>query len=310
MPESHFWIVLSAATLLAACAERGNGLVEEPFARATEAEITAAVHGIADDFLAYRPMRGFLHDLPLSSAYRWQDEIVAYMEPRLGPVVGYKTGGHDPGPGFPIFPMGGIRGAILEGMMLPSGTAVTLADTRRGFLESDLAFRVGDVSINSARTDLEILAGLDAIVPFAEIPDPYYEEGTRTINGTIVANMGSRFSFAGEPVLLEANEEWLARIASFTFAVHDEHGAEIARGGIDGWYKPIEVVRWLRDHLNEGGKRLQPGQLLSLGNLGIIRQLHEGSPRGPAYTSDEFTLSYYGLGDEPATVTILIDRSD
>ena len=295
--------------LVAGCVPRAD-TGPEPFARATEAEIRAEIHAIADDFLAYRPMRGFLHDMPLTSAYRWQDEIVAYMAPSLGAVVGYKTGGHDPGPGFPIFPIGGIRGAILEGMLLPSGTAVTLADTRRGFLESDLAFRVGDASINTARTDLEILAGLDAVIPFAEIPDPYYEEGTRTINGTIVANMGSRFSFAGEPVMLEANEGWLARINGFTFAVHDEHGTEIERGEIAGWYKPIDVVRWLRDHLREGGKRLQPGQLLSLGNIGIIRQLHEGSPRGPAYTSNEFTLSYYGLSDEPASVTILIDRSN
>ena len=40
-------------------------------------------------------------------------------------------------------------------------------------------------------TDLETLAALDAIIPFAEIPDPYYEDGTRSVNGTIVANMVS-----------------------------------------------------------------------------------------------------------------------
>lgn len=297
------------ALLVNGCSQRDTGVSNLP-ARATDAEIRAEVHAIADDFLEYRPMKGFLHDMPLSSAYRWQDQIVAYMEPKLGPVVGYKTGGHDPGPGFPIFPFGGIRGVILEGMLLPSGTAVTLHETRRGFLEADFAFRVGDAAINNARTDLEILAGLDAIIPFAEIPDPFYEEGTRTINGTIAANMASRFSFAGEPVMLQPTEEWLDRISTFTFAVHDEHGAEIESGAIEGWYKPIDVVRWLRDHVKEGGKRLEPGHLLSLGNIGIIRQLHEGSPRGPAYTSDEFTLSYYGLGDAPASVTIRIDRSD
>ena len=281
-----------------------------PIPRASEAEVRAEVHRMADDFLAHRPIKGFLHDMPLSSAYYWQDEIAKYMEPSLGPVVGYKTGGHDPGPGFPIFPIGGIRGAILDGMLLDSGTAIRVDQTRRGFLEADVAFRVGSDSINTALTDLEILAGLDAFIPFAEIPDPHYEDGTRTINGTIAANMASRFSFVGDPVPLEPTPAWLARINSFTFAVHDEHGTEIDRGEIEGWYRPIDVVRWLRDHLREAGKRLEPGQLLSLGNIGIIRQLHEGSPRGPAYTSDEFTLSYYGLGDEPASVTIRIDRSE
>ena len=296
--------------LIAGCAPDRTDTATTPFPRASQAEIRAEVHGIADDFLGLRPMRGFLHDMPLSSAYFWQDEIVDYMAPTLGNVVGYKTGGHDPGPGFPIFPLGGIRGAILEGMMMPSGTAITLEQTRRGFLEADLAVRVGSDAINTAVTDLELLAALDAVVPFAEVPDPYYEEGTRTINGTIVANMGSRLSFFGDPVPIEATEDWLGRLDTFTFAVHDEHGTEIERGSIDGWYRPIDVVRWLRDHLRESGKRLEPGQLMSLGNIGIIRQLHDGSPRGPAYTSNEFTLSYYGLSAEPASVTIRIARAD
>ena len=299
--------ILLFPLLVCACSPR-----PQPASNAapTQDEIRETVQGIADDFLGYRPMRGFPYEMPLSSAYYWQNEIIGYMSSDLGRIVGYNTGGHDPGPGFPIFPLGGIRGAILEGMVKQSGDTISLDQTRRGFLEADFAFRVGDASINTARTDLEILAALDAVIPFAEVPDPYYEEGTRSINGTIAANMGSRFSFVGEPVPLEANEEWLERLNRFTFAVHDENGVEIDRGAIDGWYRPIDVVRWLRDHLKEGGQRLAPGHLLSLGNIGIIRQLHEGSPRGPAYASDEFTLSYYGLGDDPASVTIRIDRSD
>lgn len=301
--------VLVMAALLGGCSGRDLPADTE-FERSSSAEIRAQVHALADDFLAYRPMRGFLHDMPMSSAYYWQAELVDYMEASLGPVVGYKTGGHDPSPGFAVFPLGGVRGAILEGMLLEDGTAIRLEETRRGFLEADFALRVGSDAINSADSDLEILAALDAIVPFAEIPDPYYEEGTRTINGTIVANMGSRFSFAGDAIPLEATPAWLERLNNFTFAVHDETGREVDRGQIAGWYRPIEVVRWLRDHLREGGQRLEAGMLLSLGNIGIIRQLHEGSPRGPAYTGNEFTLSYYGLGETPATVTIRIDRSE
>lgn len=263
---------------------------------------------MVEDFAAHRPMRGFLHDMPLVAAYGWQDVFVEHASDQQGAVVGYKTGGHDPGPGFPIFPIAGIRGAILEGMLRPSGASVRLDETRRGFLEADFAVRVADASINTAATDLELLAGLDAVIPFAEIPDPFYEEGTRSINGTIVANMGSRYSFAGEPLLIEPTSEWLERLENFTFAAHDEHGTEIDRGAINGWYSPIAVIRWLRDHLVQGGKRLEAGDLLSLGNIGIIRQLHPDSPRGPAYQSDEFILSYYGLSEEPATVSIRIAR--
>ena len=292
----------------ALCAGCGEDQAMPDRDRAGLADIRTEVEQMVADFEAREPMRAFLHDMPLSAAYFWQDVFVEAAAESMGGIAGYKTGGHDPGPGFPIFPLNGIRGAILEGMLRPSGSSLSLDETRRGFLEADFAVRVGDASINTADTDMEMLAGLDAIIPFAEIPDPYYEDGTRSINGTIAANMGSRYSYYGEPVAIEANPLWLARLDSFTFAVHNEQGDELNRGSIEGWYRPLDVIRWLRDSLVEGGKRLEPGDLLSLGNIGIIHQLHEGSPRGPAYPYDEFTLSYYGLGDEPASVTIRIER--
>lgn len=276
---------------------------------ADDKQIRADLEQMADDFFEFRMMQGFNHEMSLAEAYRWQDEMVEIMRPTMGGVVGYKTGGHDPGPGFATFPPDGIRAYILEGMMREDGTAIRVDESKVGFLEADFAFRVGDASINQAETDMEILAGLDAIIPFAEIPDPYYEPTSRSVSGTVVANMGTRMSFTGKPVMIAATEEWIARINNFTFAVLDENDVIIQEGQMAGWYEPLAVVRWLRDQLKESGKELMPGQLLSLGNVGIIRQIHEGSPRGPAYQSNQFRLEYYGLTDgDPATVTINIDR--
>ena len=299
-------IFIVALTLLASCNQNQRNTTASSLAASDE--IYQEVQDIADQFFAHRPMQGFNHSMTLEQAYHWQDRFAEYVRPTMGPVIGYKTGGHDPGPGFPTFPPEGIRGLMLEGMMLPSGTAITLDQTRRGFLEADFAFRVGSVDINHAQSDMELLAGLDAIVPFAEIPDPYYEAGTRSINGTIVANMGSRMSFVGEPLMIEATPAMRDKINTFTFAVHDENGVEVDTGTMATWYKPLDVVRWLRDHVHTSGKLLQPGQLLSLGNIGIIRQLHENSPRGPAYQSNAFILSYYDLSDTPISVTININR--
>lgn len=274
-----------------------------------DARIREELQQMSDDFVNLRMMQGFHHQMNLETAYRWQDEMVEIMQPALGEVVGYKTGGHNAGPTFPTFPPDGIRAYILSGMLREDGHAIRVEDSKVGFLEADIAFRVGDASINTADTDLEILAGLDAIIPFAEVPDPYYDPETRTVNGTIVANMGTRLSFTGEPVAIEATEEWLDRINTLKFAVLDEHDTVIQAGSMEGWYEPIIVVRWLRDQLAESGKELITGQLLSLGNIGIIRQIHEGSSRGPAYTSNQFRLEYYGIRDDgPATVTINIDR--
>ena len=299
-------MLIGTLILLAGCAQEQSNATSQSLL--TSNDIYQEVQDIADQFLTYRPMQGFNHTMSLKQAYNWQDRFAEYVRPTMGPVIGYKTGGHDPGPGFPTFPPEGIRGLMLEGMMLPSGTAITLDQTRRGFLEADFAFRVGSVDINQAQSDMELLAGLDAIVPFAEIPDPYYEADSRSINGTIVANMGSRMSFVGEPLMIEATSAMMNKINTFTFAVHDENGVEIDTGTMANWYKPLDVFRWLRDHLHKSGKLLKPGQLLSLGNIGIIRQLHENSPRGPAYKSNAFILSYYGLSDTSVSVTININR--
>ncbi len=290
--------------------ESGSYLVAAQQTTAIASSIPDDVARLAQQFVDLHEMDPFPHELPVPEAYRWQDEFAEQLGPFFGGIVGYKTGGHDSGPSNPYFPPGGIRGILLEGMIKPSGFTVRPDDTVWGFLEADLAFRVGDESINVAETDLEILAGLDAVVPFLEIPDPAFDDNGRSQTGTIVTNMASRYAFVGDPVPLAATEEWEEKLATFTFAVHDERGREIGAGTMEGHYRPLTVVAWLRDQLRESGKRLRPGDLLSLGNIGITSPLKADSPRGgPAYASDQFTLSYYGLSDDgPATVTINIAR--
>ena len=65
---------------------------------AEESEQRAAVAAMADDFLNGRAVRPFAPELTLEEAYRWQDEMVEILGTTLGDVVGYKTGGHNPGP--------------------------------------------------------------------------------------------------------------------------------------------------------------------------------------------------------------------
>jgi len=59
-----------------------------------DAAIRAEVESMADDFVNLRMLTGFVHEMPLAEAYRWQDAMVEILP--MGEVVGYKTGGHDP----------------------------------------------------------------------------------------------------------------------------------------------------------------------------------------------------------------------
>ncbi|MXX06264.1 MAG: hypothetical protein F4030_14120 [Gammaproteobacteria bacterium] len=278
---------------------------------AAEAEVRAAVEAMLDDFMNVRAIRPFEPKLSLEEAYRWQDVLVEMLRPAWGEVVGYKTGGHNPGPSSPYFPPGGIRAQMLSGMFVSNGAAVRVDEMGAGsFLEADFAFRVGSESINEARTDLEILAALDAFVPFAEVPDPTAEPDDNAMVRAVVGNMTSRIALTGEPVPIEPTEEWLERLNTMEYAVLDENGSVIERRSMADWYRPIDVVRWLRDHLQTYGKQLEPGQLLSLGNLGINRPFFEGTTRGEVYTGNRYRVEYYGLraDGQPATVTIDLIR--
>ena len=276
-----------------------------------DADVRAAVAAMLDDFLNVRAIRPFAPRMSLEEAYRWQDELVEMLRPTWGDVVGYKTGGHNPGPSSPYFPPGGIRAQMLSGMFVGDGAAVRLEDMGAGsFLEADFALRVGSASINEAQTDLEILAALDAFIPFAEVPDPTAEPDDNAMVRAVVGNMTSRIALTGEPVPIEPTGEWLERLNNMEYAVLDENGAVIERRSMADWYRPIDVVRWLRDHLQSFGKQLEPGQLLSLGNLGINRPFFDGTTRGETYAGNTYHVEYYGLraDGEPATVTINILR--
>ena len=286
--------------VLAGLVWAGTALTQSE-APADESEIRAAVAAMADDFLNGRTVQPFAPELTLEEAYRWQDEMVGILGSTLGDVVGYKTGGHSPGPANPNFPAGGIRAQLLSGMFLEDGAAVRIEDMGAdSFLEADFAFRVGSTDINDAETDLAILAGLDAVVPFAEIPDPTSEPDENGI------------ALAGEPVPIEATQAWLDRLNTMEYAVLDENGTVIQQASMADWYRPIDAVRWLRDHLQSYGKDLMPGHLLSLGNLGINRPFFDGNAQGDVYTGNRYHVEYYGLKEdgEPATVTIDVIRGD
>lgn len=302
-------IVLSLGTVcLATCTPASNTLDSAPSV-SSETDITSDLARMAEQFLAVQELDPFIYDLTEVEAYRQQAEFITVLQPHLGQIIGYKTGGHDTGPQNPNFPAHGIRGVLLEGMLRPSGASVAPNDVIWGFLEADFAVRVGDKSINTAKTDLELLSSLDAVIPFIEIPDPAFRNNQRSPTSSIVTNMTSRYAFAGDPIPIKPTLAWIDTLNTMTFAVHDEHGTEVGSGTLDGHYQPLTVVRWLRNHLRTFGLQLEPGHLLSLGTININRQLKAGSPQGsPAYRSNQYRLSYYGLSGDAGTVVVNIER--
>ncbi len=72
-------------------------------------------------------------------------------------------------------------------MLLPSGSIVPANFGARPLFEGDLIVRVGSDAINDATTRQEVLAALDAVIPFIELPDFALKVKTPTINAQVSA---------------------------------------------------------------------------------------------------------------------------
>ncbi|MEM9978092.1 MAG: hydratase, partial [Cyanobacteria bacterium P01_D01_bin.2] len=148
-----------------------------------------------------------------------------------------------------------------------SGATLPIRFGTRPQAEGELMVRVGSADINQAETDLELLAALDAVIPFLELPDLVYQENASVNAGALVAvNVGARFGIVGDPVDLAADESGLEQLANIRVVLHNDQGQFLAEGDSTALLDhPINSVRWLRDTLQTQGVDLRPGDLLALG---------------------------------------------
>ena len=184
----------------------------------------------------------------------------------------------------------------MQRTFLLNGVEVSTHFGARLVAEGDLMVRVGSESINEAATDLELLAGLDAVMPYLELPDLLCATNIDVTAQILTAiNAGARAGIAGKPIPLEANAEWLKRLAGFTVDIRDASNNNVLGNGRghDLLGHPINVVRWIRDELKAHGGMLRRGDLLSLGTL---------APMIPAKAGLELQATYRGLSPDGAVV--------
>jgi 2-keto-4-pentenoate hydratase len=236
------------------------------------------------------------------TALNTQRALVEWLTADLGRPVGFKAALTHPAAQQRFGVNHPLLGVLLEKMILPDGAVLPLNFAARPVAEGDLLLRVKDARIVTAQTDLELLAALDAVIPFLELADLGYATNVTPDARAITAiNAGARSGVRGAPIPLEASDEQLARLASFTVEVTDGAGTVLARGvGRDVLGHPIHAVRWIRDEILRRGDRLRPGDLLSIGSLTAFI---------PAREPMRLQAVYHGLrDDEPVTVGVEITR--
>ena len=224
---------------------------------------------LAEHFLKKIPVTSYDQAMTVEQAMKVQAQFVKGLKPTFGEVVGYKAGLTNVDVQKALGVAHPLRGILLKKMLLKSGATIEANYGIRPFAEGDLILRVGSAEINKAKTPQETLRWIDAAIPFVELPDmPYAKE--LKLNGPAIAavNVGARFGVMGSPIPLKASKEWMDRLKNFKLQIFDDKGTVLSEGqGTSLLGDPLNVVLWISDSLKAEGKKLNKGDLLSLGSI-------------------------------------------
>ncbi|MDY7021202.1 MAG: hypothetical protein SWJ54_07555, partial [Cyanobacteriota bacterium] len=218
-------------------------------------------------YLKGEPVAGLSTDLTLEQALSVQKEFVQLLTSHLGPVVGYKAGLTNPIAQQRLNVSQPVRGVLLKQMLLDNGAVVPANFGARPQFEADLMVRVGDESINEAKTPQEVLDALDAVIPFLELPDLVFLPDFKPNAAAIVAiNVGARLGVLGTPIPLAATPEWEQRLGKVQVSLLNEDGEEIAKGDSTALLgHPLKAVIWLG--FDAGRKLAHPARLLPVSGV-------------------------------------------
>ncbi|MCX8023333.1 MAG: hypothetical protein N2745_11240 [Syntrophorhabdaceae bacterium] len=224
---------------------------------------------LAEQFLKKTPVASFDAKLTLDEGKKAQESFIKRISREFGEPVGYKAGLTNPNVQKVFGVNEPVRGTLLKGMVLKSGSILPANFGAVPIAEGDLVVRVGDEEINQAKNPEEVLKYLDAVFPFIELPDMVFGKGVKLTGATVVAiNVGARYGVIGDPLVLSPSKDWQERLKNFTLKIFDEKGEVIAEGKGDALLgDPLNAAFWIKESLVSEGKRLKKGDLLSLGSV-------------------------------------------
>lgn len=259
-----------------------------------------AVNRLVADYNARRPTS----DLPAmtpADANCTRSKFQQRLAGQAGRLVGYKAGLTNPAVQKRFNTDQPVWGALYTDMLVGNFASVDAAFGARPLYEADLLVRVKDAAINNAKTPAEVLANVDQVIPFIELPDLVVESPPK-LNGTGLSalNVGARMGVRGSPLMVPADPaaraQLLDQLRDMNVRLVDGSNALLGGGkGSDVLGHPLNAVVWLAGALKAEGLSMKPGQLISLGSF---------SPLLPPKAGLKATVHYDGVpGLQPVTVT-------
>lgn len=241
-------------------------------------------------FMDKQPVRN-PEGLSLADGECTRTKVNQLLELSLGRPVGYKVAL----PGTPtqtrFNAAAPVWGRLYAPMLLPDGTVIDPAFGARPVFEADLLVRISDARINLARTPMEVLNGIDQVIPFIELSDLTVDQPTR-LDGAMMSaiNAGARLGVMGRPITVQRNAEFARHLRDMR-VVTLGGTAELDQGrGSDVLDHPLNAVAWLVQDLAREGRALKKGDLVSLGSFSalllpkpgqVVAVRYEGLPGTP-----------------------------
>lgn len=253
---------------------------------------------IANLVAAYQALRPAPNPQGLTAADAQcsRDKFNTALAGILGQPVGYKAGLTNPAVQKRFRYHAPVRGTLYAPMLLASGARVPAAFGARPMFEADLLLRVSDESINRAHSPADVLAAVDQVIPFIELPDLLVVE-PGTLDGAAITaiNVGARLGVMAAPIAVQANPAFLDALQSMQVIVRG-NGAKLDSGsGADVLGHPLNAVIWLASDLARQGLALKPGDLVSLGSFSRLLRPEPGL---------KVEVQYLGLPGEPLVEVI------
>lgn len=263
-----------------------------------EPDVVNLSKNLANSYLNRTPAKAISNNLTLAECQQIQSKFIQILSQYLGKPVGYKAGLTSLAAQEKFGVDRPLLGILLEQMLLPNGAVLPANFGARPMTEGDLMVRVGSDKINQAKTIAEVLASLDAVMPFIEVPDLVYGPEVKMDGSAIAAiNIGARYGILGNPIPLTNQHDWQTRLAAIRLEILDANGTILATGNSRTLLgHPLNVVLWIKDTLQAEGKQLKKGDLLSLGTI---------TPLMPVKPNTTIRAKYIGL-DPNGTVEILV----
>ena len=290
-------IASAALGLLAGCANNAAQVV----AATPGCLDDVAVNRLVADYNARRPAADLPATLTMADAACTRSRLQQRLAGQAGRLVGYKAGLTNPAVQKRFNTDQPVWGALYTNMLLNSGATVDAAFGSRPLYEADMLVRVKSAAINEAKTPAEVLAQVDQIIPFIELPDLIVETPAQ-INGAVLSalNVGARLGVRGAPLMVPQDAVGQARVLNelrdMNVRLVDAADAPLGGGkGSDVLGHPLNAVVWLAQALKAEGLSLRPGQVVSLGSFSALL---------PPKAGLKVTAQYDGVtGLQPVTVS-------